>query len=167
MAKVSLAGALRIAREELERAEAKAEELRMEVRGLELAAARHQARSATATSTSPTSGDRAANLQDGARTGAVLLELLRATKPLSPSELAGLISLKRDRPERPRDIGAALSYLKRMGKVERIGQGMWVAVRPNPAPQNLETLPEDDEPDGDEWRGVREAATGDPDDDPF
>src|SRR5438105_149364 len=104
MAKVSLAGALRIAREELERAEVRVVELRTEVRGLELALARHHAH------TTPTSRNGDTNSNDGARTEAVLVELLSATQPLSPSQIATAISQKRERPERPRDIGAALSY---------------------------------------------------------
>jgi hypothetical protein len=104
---------------------AEADDLRIEVQGLQQAVARHKQTS----SPSPSLGS-SRDWVRLSRTDAILkaLEELTDNEAASPSGLAERLALV-GRTDDAHALGAALSYLQRKGEVRNVGRGQWVLAQ--------------------------------------
>jgi hypothetical protein len=116
---------LAVAQERLQEALEEVDRLRAEAYGLQLALARH--------GDDPDGAKLVAMRAQGvvmSRSSAVQQLLLEAQQPLSPSEISE--RLVQYRPpgtvDTPKDVGAALAYLKRTQQAVTVGRGQWIAV---------------------------------------
>lgn len=114
-------------REELHRRlrelDAKAEDIRAEIRGLELALKRYQP--AAVTSSDIPDPRWLALLRTDA-----IVRALNEEGPLSPGGLAGVLASHGREGDTPNLVSATLNDLRKRGRVRSLGQGRWVAVPP-------------------------------------
>lgn len=113
MSTVTLLEALTTARVELARTQAELEDRQAEVRGLELALARLGARPGGPAILS----DKPPSVERLPRTGAIEQALGNSNAPMTPRALAPVVASIRGTTEKSKDIGAALAYLKKAGRV--------------------------------------------------
>lgn len=130
---IDLSTALELARSEREQAisrlheaEAEVESLDSEIKGLELALARHNG---VPTSPVPPPAE-ARKWNRLARTDAITRVLEESGEPMSPKEITDILHAV-GRTDKRKLVAAAIQYLKRENRVHSIGYGQWV---PGPPP---------------------------------
>ncbi len=134
MPNVDLRTALEIARSEhddaesqLHGVEAKLEALTAEIRGLEMALARHNGKRVAPKGPTPTEVREWRGMH---RTDAIVRVLTEADKGMSPREITDVL-LSVGRKDGRKLVSAAIQYLKGEGRVHSEGRGQWV-----PGPEN-------------------------------
>lgn len=126
--------ALHEAANQLEQLRERVDALQLERRGLELALARHLGQPPP----------KAASEQENEwlplpRTEAVVRVLERTSEPMSPVEVTSQLR-QFGRSDSGHAVSAALSYLRREGRVDSLGRGQWVLTAPSLKPLDNEAV---------------------------
>jgi hypothetical protein len=125
----------------------RAEDLKAEKMGLQMALARRVARSqerkervldtAVAVMDAAVTAHDAFTWRSLTRTDAILRLLRETDQSISPTDISKMLRSRGREDDTPDYVSAALAYLKRNGKVERSGYGKWILTSPQSTPLSL------------------------------